>query len=82
MSTCLCRASEIKTGELVHRPANASLETRAGGLWLTVDSTIGQHVNLCLIERRPIEVDGVSYGVRERRARPGEAIGAFRLVRL
>jgi hypothetical protein len=73
---------QITTGQLVHRPATASLGSIDGALWLEIENAVGQHVNLCLVERRPIEVDGVSFMVREMRARPGEQTAAFRLVRL
>ena len=72
---------QIRTGEVVHWPAKASLETIHGALWLEVENGVAPHVNACLIEQRPIEVDGVSYAVREMRARPGEG-AMFRLVRL
>lgn len=74
---------QIRTGSLTHAcSGRASLQVVDGAPWLEVENAVGQHVNLCLIERRPIEVDGVGYAVREMRARPGEETAAFRLVRL
>jgi hypothetical protein len=47
---------------------------------LTVDAAIAQHANDAMLERQPIEVDGVSYAVKEIRARPDEGTAAFRLT--
>ena len=56
----------------MHRPASASLEQRDGATWLTVETAVGQHINHCLPEGQPIEIDGRTYAVKEARPRPGE----------
>jgi len=70
---------QITTGQLVHRPAKASVQTIDGALWLEVDAAIGAHVNYALLETEPIAVDGARYAVKDFRGRPGEGV-RFRLT--